>query len=202
MATFNIFPKGRPCYDENQIIRHSAGKAIGKGEIMSKRFLLGLVFSLVLAGLGNKPIDAQNFEPDYNIMLQQGLDAQKYGDYPRAYHIFLTTANAGLAEAQYRVAYCYLTGEGTKMDPYQAFKWFQAGANQGDPKNEFYLGSCYENGWGVIKDMAQAQKWYQAASQQGFPGAANSLKRLEATPTPLPSPGVPPAWAVPPTPSA
>jgi TPR repeat protein len=157
---------------------------------MDQGRMLGLVLLLAVAGLSS-PARAQTDQAAQ--WLQQGLAAQKAQDFSDAFHYFLMAAVAGNADAQYRVGYCYLTGEGVQQDEITAVKWFQQGAAQGEPQSEFHLASCYEHGWGgLYQDLDQARRWYQAAQQQGYPGAAEALKNLAAV-TPIPDllPGTP-----------
>jgi TPR repeat protein len=142
---------------------------------MMKRVLLGLVVTFGLLGFGKTPAFA---ESSADRLLQKGVNAQKMGKYGEAFQWFQLAANAGSADGQYRVGYCYLTGQGVRLDEEQAAKWLRKGADQGDARSEFNLGSCYEKGWGVLLNLDEAKKWYQAASQQGFKAADSALKRL------------------------
>ncbi len=140
-----------------------------------KRALLGLVLALSLLGSGKNAAFAQS---GVNGILQKGLDAQKMGKYGKAFQWFRIAAEAGNSEAQYHLGYCYLTGQGVRVDEQLAVKWFRKSSDQGDSRSEFHLGSCYENGWGVALNLGEAKKYYQTALQQGFIGAENALKRL------------------------
>jgi TPR repeat protein len=142
-----------------------------------KRVLLGLVLTFSLLGLGKTLVFA---ESDTDRLLQKGVNAQKMGKYGEAFQWFHIAADAGSAQGQYRVGYCYLTGQGVRLDEEKAAKWLRKGADQGDARSEFNLGSCYENGWGVLLSLEDAKKWYQAAAKQGFKGAESALKRLES----------------------
>ncbi|HTC20572.1 MAG TPA: tetratricopeptide repeat protein [bacterium] len=146
-----------------------------------RRALLGLVLTFSLLGWGKTPAFA---ESGTDRLVQKGVNAQKMGNYGEAFQWFQLAANAGSAEGQYRVGYCYLTGQGVRLDEELAVKWLHRAADQGDARSEFNLGNCYEKGWGVLLSLDDAKKWYQAAAQQGFKAAENALKRLAASSAP------------------
>ncbi len=129
---------------------------------MAKKALLGLALAFSLWGWGESTVFAQTRADG---LIQKGLMAQKMGKDGEAFQWFQLAAGAGSAEGQYHVGYCYLTGQGVRLDEEQAAKWFRKGADQGEARCEFNLGSCYENGWGVLLNLDEAKNWYQADSQ-------------------------------------
>jgi len=79
----------------------------------------------------------------------------------------LAKANAGEADAQYRLGNMYNFGDGVRRDYAQALVWYRKGAEQGDAKSEFQLGGLYHFGHGVLQDDAQGFAWTMKAAEQG-----------------------------------
>lgn len=61
----------------------------------------------------------------------QALTDLVKGDYLRAIPALTKRAENGDAQAQYQLAYIYVTGSGTKVNPAKGMSWFRAAANQG-----------------------------------------------------------------------
>jgi hypothetical protein len=146
-----------------------------------KKTLVSLVLILSLFGL----VTAVFASEDSGVWLAKGKSKRNAGNYVEAFQCFKISAEAGEAEAEYDLGYCYLTGQGVDRDEAEAFKWFQKSADQGNPQGQFGVGYCYENGWGVNADVESAKAKYQLASKQGFAGAKAALDRLTAIPTPI-----------------
>ena len=77
-------------------------------------------------------------------------------------------AEAGDAEAQSSLGFCYQHGQGVPRDKAEAVKWYCLAAEQGFAKAQHSLGGCYAYGFGVEKDNAEAAKWYRLAAEQGM----------------------------------
>ena len=54
------------------------------------------------------------------------------------------SANAGNADAQFNLAVCYYSGEGTAQDFKKAAEWMTKAAKQGHADAQKNLGFCYE----------------------------------------------------------
>ena len=121
-------------------------------------------------------------------------------------------ANMGVAEAQFRMGYCYFTGQGvtndnaepvkdvietqfdlrkcffskvrTDFENAQAIKWFWKAAEQNHAKAQGCLGLCYATGDGVPRDFIEAYKWFNLASIQGIASATTHRDDLAASMTP------------------
>lgn len=65
-------------------------------------------------------------------------------------------AQAGDAQAQYRLAEAYLAGRGVKQDDAAAAQWAKKSADQGNADAEAMLAGFYLDGIGVAKDEAKA----------------------------------------------
>lgn len=87
----------------------------------------------------------------------------------------LARANAGNADAEFRVGVQYELGAKVKKDPAQAAAWYRKAAENGDVRAQHSLGVLYEFGTGVPTDYAQAAQWYQRAAERGFAPAQFSL---------------------------
>ena len=88
---------------------------------------------------------------------------------------YLSAARKGRAAAQYKLAECYMKGQGVDPDTTEALDWYRKAADQGYSDAQFALASCYHLGKGVKRDMAEAVKWYREAAEQGHAGAQNNL---------------------------
>ncbi len=80
----------------------------------------------------------------------------------------LRKAEAGDAEAQYKVATMYRTGQGFKQSYEEAMKWYLAAAEQGDPFAMYNISILYSTGFGVKQNCAIAAKWLKDANDHGL----------------------------------
>ena len=87
---------------------------------------------------------------------------------------FRLAAEAGLAEAQFRLAECYGLVDNNN-DPTEEAKWFRKAADQGDNEAMRRLAVCYNLGSGVQKDGAEAIKWFRRAVDGGNTIAISQL---------------------------
>ena len=86
----------------------------------------------------------------------------------------------GNAEAQFRLARCYLTGEGVDADEGEAYSYFHDAANQGHVQAQVQMGKFCELGKGgsdnrfrdplfpdeCLIQLEEAAKWYMKAAEQ------------------------------------
>ena len=79
----------------------------------------------------------------------------------------LKAAEQGIAEAQYRLGYCYEYGKGVEKSLTEAVKWYRKAADNGYPNAKYVLGNCYKYGKGVEKSLTEAVKWYHKAANDG-----------------------------------
>jgi TPR repeat protein len=87
----------------------------------------------------------------------------------------MAKANAGNADAEFRVGTQYELGARVKKDPAQAADWYRKAAEKGDLRAQHSLGVLYESGSGVPADAATAAGWYRKAAEKGFAPAQFSL---------------------------
>jgi len=88
-------------------------------------------------------------------------------------------AEAGLAEAQFNLAHCLATGNGTARDDVAALRWMLRAAEQGLPSAQFLAGVMYAEGIGGAADRDQASAWLRRAADNGHLDAASLLQGLQ-----------------------
>ena len=92
---------------------------------------------------------------------------------------FRKAAEQGHAEAQYLLAWCCMTGNGTGKSLAEGLKWMRKAAGQGLAGAQCILGVCYLYGNGVEKDSAEGVRWLRKAAEQGYPKAKKILESLK-----------------------
>ena len=83
-------------------------------------------------------------------------------------------AELGDANAQFKLGYCYYSGQGVEKDYSQAVYWYKMAAGC-SPQAQYELAKCYYFGQGVEKDYSLAIYWYKKAAEQGNRSAQYSL---------------------------
>ncbi|MBS1953166.1 MAG: SEL1-like repeat protein [Cyanobacteria bacterium SZAS-4] len=84
-------------------------------------------------------------------------------------------ADAGEAEAQHELGWCYLEGHNCAQNYDEAFKWFSLAAEQGKAESFYWLATLYRAGQGVEKDVAQALKLYRRGADAGHLASQSCL---------------------------
>ena len=84
-------------------------------------------------------------------------------------------AEAGDAEAQFRLGKAFEDGSGVSQSDEEAAKWYEKSATKGNAAAQLELGVLLWTGRGVTKDKAQAVEWYRKAAKQGNGGAMFNL---------------------------
>jgi TPR repeat protein len=84
-------------------------------------------------------------------------------------------AEAGDAEAQFKLGALYANGKGVQQDSKAAAQWLRKSARQGWFPAQTLLGWCYASGNGVSQNAAEAVDWYNKAADQGDTDAMCSL---------------------------
>jgi TPR repeat protein len=109
-----------------------------------------------------------------------GLAAHERGDYATAAREWQPLAEAGDAEAQFRLGTLYRLGQGLPEDRTAAGRWYLEAAQQGHPMAMYYLGFMYLRGRGVAKDkdLARACVWFSLAAEHGVGDAAQWVDRV------------------------
>lgn len=80
------------------------------------------------------------------------------------------TGTPAVPMALYAMGYAYQNGEGTEVDLFKAFQYYEAAAQKDLPQACYNVAYFYQNGIGVSRDINKAN-WYSER-------AAESLKRL------------------------
>jgi len=127
------------------------------------RYLI-LVFCLLLAA----PLPAR---ADFDA----GVAAYERGDFEAAMTEWLPLAEAGDAEAQYRIGRLYDRGEGVEESSRNALHWYKISAENGHKSGTYNLGHMYWHGAGLKRDRAKAVSWFRRAAERGHPKAQHYL---------------------------
>jgi uncharacterized protein len=98
---------------------------------------------------------------------EDGADAYRAGDYATALRLWRPLADAGNANAQFRLGYMYHDGQGVPQDYEAAAAWYRKAAEQGNKWAQYLLGLMYGIGQGVPQDHAATVAWYRKAAEQG-----------------------------------
>ena len=129
--------------------------------------LFTLLIILIVAGLFVSAGSASETQK----LFDAGLTAYQKEDYPAAVKAFLSAAEKGHAEAQYRLGVCYYEGRGVEKDWNEAFRWFYEAAKRDDPDALYRLGLCYEQAVGTDRDMGKALICWVKAAKLGHTDA-------------------------------
>ena len=80
-------------------------------------------------------------------------------------------AEAGDADAQYKLALIYENGIGVEPSPREAFAWYEKAIRQGHVEAMTALGDMYFDGAGSEPDPSMATFWYLKAADKGHANA-------------------------------
>ena len=86
-----------------------------------------------------------------------------------------SAAEAGDAEAQFRMALRYDVGSGVRKNQTESVNWLRKSAEQEFPGAQYNLGGMYFEGHGVQEDPAKAAEWFHKAAKQGHASAQKNL---------------------------
>jgi hypothetical protein len=116
-----------------------------------------LILGLLVLGLST---------PGYADLIGEVDQATRAGDYSTLVLLLAPLADAGDAEAQYRLAGLYRAGRGVERDLELAAELLHRAAGQGHATAQHSLGTMYMKGLGVPQDPIKAKFWFEAASEQ------------------------------------
>jgi len=92
-----------------------------------------------------------------------------------------SAAEAGDAEAQFRLGTLYRLGEGVPSDPIEAAIWYRRAAQQGHGMATYMLGYLYYRGRvDEDRDLVQAYVWFARAEELGVGDAGDWVERIES----------------------
>lgn len=106
------------------------------------------------------------------------LDALRDGRFETALPVLECHANAGVALAQYHLAWAYANGDGVGLNYVVAGEWMLRAAHSGFAPAQARIAWMYANGLGVDHDDLQAGRWYRAAAEQGSANAQYMLATM------------------------
>jgi TPR repeat protein len=89
-------------------------------------------------------------------------------------------ADQGNADAQMKLGFMYVAGEGIPQDYVEALKWFRLAADQRQANAQCFLGLMYFEGRGVLRDYVSAHMWLDLAAAGGIEDAAEYRHALTA----------------------
>lgn len=95
-------------------------------------------------------------------------------------------AQAGLAQAQYRLGKMLYQGDFVPKDVAQAIEWLRKAAIQGHPYAQYALGQFFLSGEDVPRDPQTASKWFREAANQGNQYAEQALARMDSSANGIP----------------
>ncbi len=87
-------------------------------------------------------------------------------------------AQAGNAEAAFRIGLLADLGEGVPKDAVEAYRWFRRAAAAGNAAAEFNVAVMQDSGRGTPHDVAGAAEWYARAAARGNRRAQYNLALL------------------------
>jgi uncharacterized protein len=109
----------------------------------------------------------------YYDLIEKGILPKP--DYPALFKQRRAQAEAGDAEAQFRLAYMYLRAQGTARNAAEMERWFLAAANQGHAMAQMRMGNLYKDGFFKTRDLKVANGWFRKAALQGNGFALSTL---------------------------
>ncbi len=152
------------------------------GESGADRFIARLEAAL--------PVDGEAEADDVQSRLKEGsgtlaqrkqvYEGQKAfvaQDYATAVTLWAPLAEAGVARAQYGIAFMLESGWGVIQDYAEAAYWYQLAAQKGHRKAQFNLGVMYMDGRGVEENRGVGLYWIQTAADLGEQRARDYMER-------------------------
>jgi TPR repeat protein len=96
----------------------------------------------------------------------EGIQAIREQDYPRALECFQYAAEHGVFDAMFRYGVMLRSGIATPKDDVEAFNWLKKAANVGHPQASYFVGEYYLTGTAVPADRMQAFKYIKFAAEE------------------------------------
>jgi hypothetical protein len=101
-------------------------------------------------------------------------------EHSRACQLFQSAADNGLSAAQYRLGYCYQSGQGVEQNLTTANEWYRLAALQGYVDAQYKLAHSYRVGRGTEIDFPSALEWYKKAAESDDLQALHNLGLMYA----------------------
>lgn len=99
-------------------------------------------------------------------------------NYAKAIEIWAPLAEAGMARAQYGIAFMLESGWGVIQDYAEAAYWYKLAAQKGHRRAQFNLGKMYVEGRGTDTDRGTGLYWIQTSADLGEARAREYLEAL------------------------
>lgn len=115
--------------------------------------------------------------------LEDGMAANRRGDYATALADWRPLADRGNPDAQFHVGAMYELGRGVVRDHAQAKLWFIRAAENGSAIAQLTMGSMYVTGHDEAVDYVQAYAWISLGARS-VPQAQSTLDLLRKDLTP------------------
>lgn len=152
-------------------------------KLMNDLFVSESAANLICSGFWNAITVAtapKAKEPTPEELYQESRQLEK-SDPQTALQLLTQAAQAGLFEAQAKLAKCYRDGTWITKDPQKAFYWYKEAAKSGIPEAVCNLGWCYATGFGCMEDLHLSAVCFQNAAETGMAVAQyNFAKCLES----------------------
>lgn len=134
----------------------------------------GLAAGVVQATVANNQLTMVSDKGGRTVLDRFDLDiTPNADDFPS----LLAKAEKGEADAEFKIAGMYASGNGTAKNPKEAAKWYTAAAEKGHIEAQYNLGTLYEYGLGVEASDTNAAAWYSKAASQGHFGVLYKLRQ-------------------------
>ena len=115
---------------------------------------------------------------DKEVSLRSGINAFEAKHFALAQKFLSPFADAGNADAQYRMAIMYQNGLGMVANELMAFKNMKGAAEQGLDLAQHGLGFMYMEGECIDQDGEKAILWFTKAAEQGLVGSQATLATI------------------------
>src|ERR1700738_376438 len=107
--------------------------------------------------------------------LRRAVRLSEQGKAAEAFPLLTRSAKAGIADAEYRVACCYLEGTGVPASRVEGARWLQRAAGHGHVEAQTLLGGLRLHGLGCEIGGARPERPF-AAGGPGEPDSASALR--------------------------
>merc|ERR1712195_166 len=104
-------------------------------------------------------------------LLQQALPAGSEPQHQQAAQWYRKAADSGISKAQYRLAHCFIAGEGVPVNEREGARLLLMAAKQGHAGAMFDMSVCYRSGYGSRVDKETAAHLLIDAANQGHTDA-------------------------------
>jgi murein DD-endopeptidase MepM/ murein hydrolase activator NlpD len=113
--------------------------------------------------------------------------AYDHGQFEEARRIWVPLAEAGDAEAQFRLGLLFDLGQGVPKDSATAYMWYRRAAEAGLAQAQFNVAVMQDSGLVGPRNAVEAARWYRKAAVQGHHRAQYNLAQLYASGDGVPS---------------